>query len=114
MRLSLGTILLISVAIAVSACGSSDRTGSPQASRSTVSSSRFILGGAVRCTATLTSPVEVGHELEVSISFHNVSDHLVNVQPAYGGMWVVVKSPDGTTYDTKIPWEGSAGPPPGP
>jgi hypothetical protein len=29
-------------------------------------------------------------------------------------MWVVVKSPDGTTYDTKIPWEGSAGPPPGP
>ena len=25
-------------------------------------------------------------------------------------MWVVVKSPDGTTYDTRVPWENEAGP----
>jgi hypothetical protein len=104
MRLSLGAILL-AVALAASACGSGNATSS-----GTVSSSRLILGGAVRCTATVTTPVEVGNELGVSVSLHNISKHTVNVAPGYAGVWVVVKSPDGTTYDTRVPWENVSTP----
>jgi hypothetical protein len=114
MKPLLGAALLAAVVLAASACGSSHPTGSPQATGTTVSSSRLILGGAVRCTATLTSPVQAGHELGVSVSFHNVSDRTVKVQPAYGGVWVLVKSPDGMTYDTRIPWEDASVLPPGP
>jgi hypothetical protein len=109
MTFPLGAVLLAAAVLAASACGSSHKTSS-----GTVSSSRLILDGAVRCTATLATPVQVGDELGVSISFRNVSKHPVDVQPAYGGMWVLVKSPDGTTYDTRVPWENSSAPPPGP
>lgn len=107
MKLLFGAALLAAVALAASACGSSHPPSS-----ATVSSSRLILDGAVRCTATLGNPVEIGHELDVSIKFENVSKRAVSVQPAYGGMWVAVKSSDGTTYDTRVPWENASGPPP--
>jgi hypothetical protein len=105
MKLLLGAILLTAVVLAASACGSSHRTSRPPASGPTVSASRLIFGGAVRCTATLKTPVRVGQELGVSVSFHNISKQAVNVRPAYGGQWVLVKSPDGTTYDTRVPLE---------
>jgi hypothetical protein len=107
MKLSLGAALLAAVALAASACGSSHHPASnpPAATGPTVSSSRLILDGAVRCTATLKTPVQAGHDLDVSVGFHNISEHPVNVQPAYGGQWVLVRSADGTTYDTRIPLE---------
>jgi hypothetical protein len=110
MRLSLGAVLLAAVALAASACGSTHRTGGAATSGPTGSSTRLILDGAVRCTATVTTPVQVGHELGLSVSFHNVSKHTVDVQPGYGGVWAVVRSPDGTTYDTRVPWENRTGP----
>ena len=103
MKLSLGSALLAAVALTASACGSSHPTASPP----TNSSSRFIVGGAVRCTATVRTPVQAGHELGVTFRFHNVSKHAVDVPIAWGGMWVRVKSSDGTTYDTKVPYEGA-------
>jgi len=109
MKLVLAAALLATVALAASACGSGHRADS-----GTVTSSRFILGGTVRCTATLPSSVQIGHELGVTVSFRNVTSHAVHVQPAYGGIWVLVKSPDGTTYDTRVPLENSLGPPPRP
>ena len=109
MKLLLGAVVLGAAVLAASACGSSHQTRGR-----TLSSSRLILGGAVRCTATLTTPVQVGDELGVSIRFHNVSQHPVDVHPGYGGMWVIVTSPDGTTYDTRVPWENTFGPAPAP
>ena len=110
MKLSLGAALLTAAVLAASACGSGRPTGSPPTSGSTVSSSRLILGGTVRCTATLTTPVQAGHELGIVFRFHNVSERTVKVQLGYGGMWVVVTSPNGTTYDTRIPLENEPGP----
>jgi hypothetical protein len=109
-KFSLGVALLIVVALAASACGSSHPPGAQSAPGRTVSATRLLPGGAVRCTATLTTPVQVGQELGVSVSLHNVSEHTVNVLPAYGGVWVVVKSPDGTTYDTRVPLENASNP----
>jgi hypothetical protein len=54
--------------------------------------------------------VQVGHELGMSFKFHNLSRQTVNVYPGYGGVWVVVSSPDGTTYDTRVPLENASGP----
>ncbi|MDX6480765.1 MAG: hypothetical protein QOG85_1275 [Gaiellaceae bacterium] len=110
MKLVLGVAVLTAVALAASACGSNSHRTSVQSG----TSSQLILGGTVRCTATMTTPVEVGHELGVIVRLHNVSQHTVNVLPAYGGVWVVVRSADGTTYDTRIPLENSNGPPPAP
>ncbi len=113
MKLALGAAALAAIALAASACGSGHAKTGRQTSGQ-VSSTRLILGGAVRCTATLATPVEVGHELGLSVTFHNVSKRTVDVQPAYGGQWVVVNSPDGTTYDTRVPLEDATGPPPAP
>lgn len=108
MRLPLGVVVLAAVVLVASACGSSHRASNP----GTVSSSRLIDGGAIRCTATVATPVEVGDELGVSVSFRNVSNRTVELQPAYGGIWVLVKSPDGTAYDSRVPLENEIGPPP--
>jgi hypothetical protein len=123
MKLALGAAVLAAVALAASACGSSHRTSnppppsgpthptnSPPLSGPTVSSSRLILNGAIRCTATVNTTVPVGQELGISVSFRNVSKRTVDVQPGYGGVWAVVKSPDGTMYDTRVPWESRTGP----
>jgi hypothetical protein len=109
-KVALGGAVVAAVVLAAAACGGSAANPGPRAVRS----DRDILGGAIRCTATLRSPVEIGQDLGVSVTFRNVSDHMINVYPAYGGVWVLVKSADGTTYDTRVPLENSNGPPPSP
>ena len=110
MKLSLAAATLAAVALAASGCGSSHPASTASKSGPTVSSTRVILGGTVRCTATVKTPAQVGHVLGMTVAFHNLSRHTVNVPPGYGGLWVVVSSPDGTTYDTRIPVENEKGP----
>lgn len=103
------------VALAASACGSGHRTSGPPPSGSdvstrTVSSSRLIVHGAVRCTAAVSTPVAVGQTLRVAFSFHNVSHRAVKVPLGYGSSWLVVKGSTGTTYDTRVPLREMLGP----
>jgi hypothetical protein len=110
-------VVLVVAALAESACGGghpATSTGvtssttpvgkSLQAtvSAKTVSSSRLILGGRVRCTAVVTTPVQVGHVLDVIFRIRNVSQHPAKVQLAHDNLWVVVRRADGTTYDTRL------------
>ena len=104
MKVLLGVALLAVVALTASACGSSHRTN-PPAKSPTVSSTGLMLHGTVRCTATLTTPAHAGHDLGVTFTFHNFSNKTAKVNLVYGGMWVLIKSPDGTTYDSRIPLE---------
>ena len=106
MKLSLGAALLAAIALAASACGTSHPITPPR----TVHSSGFMLDGAVRCTATITTPAEAGRGLDVVFRFHNVSKRTVKVDLVYGGMWILVKSPDGTRYDSRVPFEALSGP----
>src|SRR5262245_28341994 len=101
MRFALGAAMLAAIALVASACGSSHTR--------TVRSSGLMLHGTVRCTVTLTKPAEAGHELGAVFSFHNVSKRTVKVDLVYGGMWLLVRSPDGTTYDTRVPLENVQG-----
>lgn len=111
-------VVLMTIPVAGSACASSHRrsnpTSHPQGSAvaaKTTSSSRLISGGRVRCTATVTTPVQAGDVLRVMFSVENVSQQPVKVQLGYDNLWFVVKGADGTTYDTRQRNAGSVGGP---
>ena len=67
MRLSLGAVVLAVIVLAASACGSGNRIVSAMTNGSTVSSSGLMLDGTVRCTATLTTPVQAGDGLGLHV-----------------------------------------------
>jgi len=102
------------IAFSVSACASSHGAtatgvtraavtiGGPlQVSARIVRSSRLIDSDQVRCTAAVTTPVQVGHVLDVTFRIRNVSRHPVKVPLAHDNLWLVVSGADGTTYDTR-------------
>jgi hypothetical protein len=124
MKNLIGAAFLAAVILAVSACGGGhgaidggdmqSRTSSVSAppgariSSETVSSSRLILGGRVRCTATATTPVQAGQGLAIRFVLRNVSKGSVKVAL---GSWLVVRSASGTTYDTRVPYRSFPGGP---
>ena len=122
MKLWLLAGVLAAIVLAASACAGSHRAPKPSAVVSpiavkpgpvdirTVSSSRLIQHRSVRCTATVTTPAAAGRALHVLFRVSNVTHHSVNVQLGYGSLWLVVKSPDGTTYDTRVPLRSILGP----
>jgi hypothetical protein len=79
-------------------------------SSTTVSSSRLILDGRVRCTATVSRSVEVGSPLGITFALRNVSKHPAKVFLGRGGQWVVVRAANGATYDTRVPLRNEIGP----
>jgi hypothetical protein len=101
-----GAFVLVALTVALSACGGSHRA--PQVTGAigtliatkTVSSSRLILGGSVRCTASATTPVEAGQKLGVTFAFQNNSDHAVRVNTAPWDVRFIFKAADGTRFDT--------------
>src|SRR5579862_8949950 len=113
METLLWVTLLAALAVTASGCGSSRRATSTTATRSstpipaprvrisakTASSSRLILGGRVRCTATVSRSVQAGDRLGLTFAVRNISSHPVEVPLTDGGLWLVVRAADGTTYD---------------
>jgi hypothetical protein len=79
-------------------------------SATTVGSSRLILGGRVRCTATVARSVTAGSPLGLRFVVRNVSDRTVKVPLYAGALWLVVRAADGTTYDTRVPLRDEIGP----
>jgi hypothetical protein len=74
------------------------------ASHSTISrSSRLVLGGRVRCTATVGSQVQVGHAVRVKFTLRNMSRRPVQVTAGVFDSALVVRAADGTIYDTRKP-----------
>lgn len=79
-----------------------------QISATTVSSSRTILDGRVRCTAT--ESVQAGRPLALTFAVRNISNRTVAVPLTGGGLWLIVRAADGTTYDTRVPLRNEIGP----
>lgn len=119
-----GVVLLVT-ALAASACGGGHQTvrsavthsktpssGSSlvRVSGKTVSSSRLIFGGQVRCTATVSRSVGAGDPLGLTFVVRNLSAHPIKVPLGRGSLWLVVKAADGTTYDTRVPLRSEDGP----
>jgi hypothetical protein len=108
-----GVIVLVAVTLGLSAwLGTEQADGSGLSgasmtrasergrSAATVSSSRIVLGGRVRCTATVASKVRAGKDLNVRFALHNRSKHSVTVSLSVFDPWLVMRASDGTTYDS--------------
>lgn len=65
-----------------------------------LSSSRLLLHGRVRCTATVEPAVEVGHAVSVGLTLRNVSKHRATVSLGVFSAGIVLHAADGTTYDS--------------
>jgi len=112
-----GAGVLVAVAVALSACGASHTAGNAVDGTSvalrTVTSSRLVLHGRVRCTATVSTPVEAGHEIEATFSLRIVSGSTARAPLDEASTALAVRAGDGTRYDTAaaLRAEGSFGGP---
>lgn len=110
-----GALVAFAIGLAASVGGpgaNAARTSGASAWPPTERSSRFVAHGRVSCIASVKAQVQVGHDLTVRFTLHNRSKH-----PATVSFWVfsagfVLKSPDGTSYDTDAPYESFPGIPP--
>lgn len=101
--------VLTAIALAAAACAGGHKSihvttsvsPGPKISVRTMSSSGLILEGRARCTASVTTPVEAGHEIAVTFSLHNLSESVVKAPVAEGSVWLVIRSADGITYNTR-------------
>lgn len=80
----------------------------------TLTSSRLVLGGRVRCTATLKSEVQAGQALSVKLVLHNNSRRAVKYSSWVFDAGVTLKAADGTTYASDGDLVGVPVPPPVP
>jgi hypothetical protein len=78
----------------------------------TLKSSRLLIHGRVRCTATVAAEVQAGQPVEVRYVLRNVSKHPVKISLWVFSTGAVLKAADGTVYDTSAPSEALPGIPP--
>lgn len=78
----------------------------------TLTSSRLVLGGRVRCTATVKSEVQAGQALSVKLVLHNNSRRAVKYSSWVFDAGVTLKAADGTTYASDGDLVGVPVPPP--
>jgi hypothetical protein len=117
MKLLAGVSALVAIAIAVSASVGGPRANAARASGAvtwppTLASSRVIARGRLVCTAAVKAQVQAGHAVTVGFTLHNRSRRAVQVP-----LWVfttsyVLHAADGTSYDTRAPYESFPGIPP--
>ncbi len=112
--------VLVALTLGLSAWVGTERAGVARAAGPplwppTEQSSRLLLGGRVRCTATVTPQVDVGHTVNVTFTLHNISKHAVTVRLWVFSAGFTLNAADGTTYNTAALYEAFPGiPPPSP
>jgi len=100
MKRLLAATALLALALTGAASGGHARAAG------TVSSTRLVKGGHIRITATIDTPVRVGHPLKVTYRVTNVSTVTRKIKLAFA-LWYVVHAQDGTTYDTRTLLRGA-------
>jgi len=105
MKRSAGVGLLVATTLALSAWVGSSRASAAHLLKEArpariSSSSRLLLGGRVRCTASINGVVQAGQDASIKLVLRNVSRHTVRYQSWVTNAQAVVKAADGTTYDS--------------
>jgi hypothetical protein len=100
MKRLLAAAAFTTLALTAAASGGHTRAAATRAA-GTISSSRLVDGGNIRMTATIGTPVEVGAPLKITYRAKNVSNVTRKIRLTFS-LWYVVRSPDGTTYDTRV------------
>lgn len=106
------SVLALAFMLALSAGVGSKRANAGVLWPPTERSSRLLLGGRVRCTATVRSAVHAGDAVSVQFTLHNRSKRAVKVSLWVFSTGLVLKAADGTTYDTSAPFQAFPGIPP--
>jgi len=102
MKRLLAAMALLALTLTAAASGGHARA----AGTATVSSTRLVEHGHIRITATVATPVRVGHALQVTYRVTNVSKVTRKIKLAFT-LWYVVHAQDGTTYDTRVLLRGA-------
>lgn len=112
-------VALVVITLATAACASGHHTSKPRppthsteaiVSGTTVSSSRLVKGGRIRCAATVSGSVKAGSPLGLRFVLRNVSSRPAKMSLGGEGQWLVIRAADGTTYDTRVPLRNEVGP----
>ncbi len=103
--------VLVALAIGLSVWAGSQRANAGLLPRN-LTSSRLVLGGRVRCTATVKSEVQAGQALRVKLVLHNNSKRAVKYSSGIFAAGVTLKAADGTTYASDGDLVGVPVPPP--
>ncbi|HJQ73323.1 MAG TPA: hypothetical protein VJ814_00435 [Gaiellaceae bacterium] len=103
MKALAGVSVLIAIALGLAAWAGSERASAARplvraTSTRPLSSSRLLVHGRVRCTATVEPTVEVGHALSVGLTLHNVSRRPAAISLGVFSAGLVLHAADGTTY----------------
>lgn len=109
--------VLFAIAFGLSAWAGSQRANAarppePGISPATLSSSRLLLHGRVRCTATVKPTMEVGDTVSVGLTLHNVSEHPAAITFGVFSAGLVLHAADGTTYGSAALYANFVGIPP--
>jgi hypothetical protein len=75
----------------------------------TVGSSALVLGGRLRCGATLPASLDAGHDTGMRFTLTNVTDRPVKASFEDGSMGFVLTAADGTVYDSRYNSQHSLG-----
>ena len=102
MKVSLGAVLLVAVALGASACGSGHSTGKLPTSGPNVSSSRLVKDGHIQITATVPTRARIGKPLSVTFRITNTSKQPRKLQLGYQELWFVVHAAKHMHYDTRV------------
>jgi hypothetical protein len=103
--------VLVALTLGLSVWAGSQRANAGVLKR-TLTSSRLVLGGRVRCTATVKSDVQAGQALSVKLVVHNNSKRAVKYSSWVFDSGVGLKAADGTTYVSDGDLVGVPVPPP--
>jgi hypothetical protein len=103
--------VLVALTLGLSVWAGSQRANAGLLTR-TLKSSRLVLGGRARCTATLKSEVEAGQALSVKLVLHNNSKRTVKYSSGVFDAGVTLRGTDGTTYASDGDLVGVPVPPP--
>jgi hypothetical protein len=114
-----GVGVAVAIAVGLSAWMGSQRANAASAHAKEVGllaptqrSNRLVLGGRVRCTATVSSEVQAGEAVSVKLVLHNLSKRTVRFKRSLFDASVVLHAADGTAYNPDAFYAGLPGIPP--
>lgn len=108
-----GLFVFAALVIAVGLFAGLDRAfrhgGVSEGSGGNVRSSALVLGGKLRCTASIPAAVQAGRDTGIRFSLTNVTNQPVKATFEDGTIGFVLTAPDGTVYDSRYAAQHSLG-----
>jgi hypothetical protein len=106
-----GIAILVAMSLGLAVWAGDERASAARPLEPAISS-RLLLHGRVRCTATVKPAVEVGQAVTVGLTVRNISKRPAAISFGVFSAGLVLHAADGTTYDSAALYANFAGIPP--